>query len=60
MISLEEQERLICEQLEDLRKYYMKACEPLVKHLIHIRSLRPPPPLILSESEYKAWKELKK
>lgn len=59
MTPLEEQERFICSQLDNLREQYTKACEPWMKQLIYIRSLRPLPSLILSaslilsESEYK-------
>ena len=60
MTPIEEQERFICIQLEDLREQYRKACEPWLKRLSYIRSLCPSSHLILSESAYKAWKEQQK
>lgn len=54
MTPLEEQERFICSQLGDLREQYRKACEPWLKQLSHIRSLRPVSRLVLRESDFKA------
>lgn len=47
MTPLEEQERFICRQLEDLREQYRKACEPWLKQLSYIRSFRPASYLVL-------------
>lgn len=54
MTPLEEQERFICSQLEDLREQYRKACEPWLKRLSYIRSFRPASRLVLQESDFKA------
>lgn len=57
MTPLEEQERFICSQLEDLREQYRKACEPWLEQLGYLRSLRHTLQIVLSERDYKQWKE---
>lgn len=56
-MTLDEQERFICKQIEYLKNQYIEACEPWFKQLSYIRSLRLPRQIILPQSDYKQPEE---
>lgn len=51
--SLAEHERYLIEQIEFIRREYEKAAKPYFDRLIHIRSLRPKPRIILTMEQAK-------